>query len=198
MGWLLRVRLTSMCLGALLFALVSMASETMSAQSSGTAPAEGQKLSSVAELPATVSAKPPSSPDAAKQLAKALQIAAKQGKPSRLPAYISDDLGLTHASAANQQLLWASMLDIDGARSIYLVDGTDVAVVITAVNEQTMVYLVRSGVLKKAGLLKSGRLGSRSLQNVPLASAVTRFNAERDLWIELLAAKSPPGSPSKK
>jgi len=187
-----------MCLVALLFALVSIASESMSAQSSGTAPAEGQKPSSIAELPPTVSAKPPSSPDAAKQLAKVLRIAAKQGRLSRVPGYIADDLGLTHASAASQQPLWASELDIDGARRIYLVNDTDAAVVITAVNEQTMVYLVRAGVLKKAGELKSGKWGSRSLQNVPLASAVARFNAERDLWIELLAAKSPPGPPSKK
>jgi hypothetical protein len=187
-----------MCLVALLFALVSIASESMSAQSSGTFPAEGQKLSSVAELPATVSAKPPSSPDAARQLAKVLQIAAKQGTQSHVPPYIADDLGLTHASATIEQSLWASELDIDGARKIYLVNNTDVAVVMTAVNEQTTVYLVRSGVLKKAGRLTSGRLGSKSLQNVPLASAVAGFNAERDLWIELLAAKFPPGSPSKK
>ncbi len=198
MGWLLRARLRSMCLVALLFVLVSIASESMSAQSSGAAPAESQKLSSAAELPVAVSAKPPSSPDAAKQLAKVLQIAAKQGSPSRVPAYISDDLGLTHASVTIEQSLWASELDIDGARKIYLVNDTDAAVVMTAVNEQTMVYLVRSGVLKKAGRVKSGRLGSKSLQNVPLASAVAGFNSERDLWIELLTAKFPAGSPSKK
>jgi hypothetical protein len=46
--------------------------------------------------------------------------------------------------------------------------------------------------------LKSGKWGSKSLQNVPLASAVAGFNAERDLWIEQLAAKYPAGSPSKK
>ena len=197
MGRLGQTRVTSMWLFALLFALVSIASESMRAQSSSTAPAEGQKPSSIAELPPTVSAKPPSSPDAAKQLAKVLRIAAKQGRLSRVPGYIADDLGLTHASAASQQPLWASELDIDGARRMYLVNDTDTAVVITAVNEQTMVYLVRSGVLKKAGLLKSGKWGSRSLQNIPLASAASGYNAERDLWIELLAAKSPSGPPSK-
>lgn len=196
MDWLVRTRLTSICLVALLFALVSIASESMSAQSPSAAPAEGQKLSSVAELPATVSAKPPSSPDAAKQLSKALQIAAKRGRPSHVPDYIAGDLGLARASTATP--LWASELNIDGARRIYLVNDTDTAVVITAVNEQTIVYLVRSGVLKKAGQLKSGKWGSKSLQNVPLASAVAGFNAERDLWIEQLAAKFSPGSPSKK
>jgi hypothetical protein len=89
------------------------------------------------------------------------------------------------------------MLDIDGARKVYLVDDTDAAVVITAVNEQTIVYLVRSGVLKKAGRVKSGTWGSKSLQNIPLATAAAGFNAERDLWIQLLAAQFPPGSPSK-
>jgi hypothetical protein len=187
----------SICLVVLLFALVSIASESMSAQSTSAAPPESQKPSSIAELPPAASAKAQSSsPDAARQLAKVLQIAAKQGRPSHVPDYIAGDLGLARASTANP--LWASELDIDGARRIYLVNDTDTAVVITAVNEQTMVYLVRSGVLKKAGQLKSGKWGSRSLQNVPLASAVAGFNAERDLWIELLAAKFSPGSPSKK
>jgi hypothetical protein len=196
MGWLMRTRLTSMCLVALLFALVSISKENMSAQSPSAAPPESQKLSSAAELPASVPAKPPNSPDAAKQFSKALQIAAKRGRPSHVPDYIAGDLGLARASTANP--LWASELGIDGARRIYLVNDTDTAVVITAVNEQTMVYLVRSGVLKKAGQLKSGKWGSKSLQNVPLASAVGGFNAERDLWIEQLAAKFPPGPPSKK
>jgi hypothetical protein len=181
----------------LLFALVSHSGETVSAQSPSTAPVEGQKASSVADLPVNVIAKAPNSADAAKQLAKAFQSVAKRGRPSYLSQFIAEDLGLAHASAATQQPLWASMLDIDGARKVYLVDDTDAAVVITAVNEQTIVYLVRSGVLKKAGRVKSGTWGSKSLQNIPLATAAAGFNAERDLWIQLLAAQFPPGSPSK-
>lgn len=197
MSWLVRTRLTSICLFALLFALVSHSGGTVSAQSPGTAPAEGQKPSSVADLPVNVIAKAPTSADAAKQLAKAFQIAAKRGQSSHVPQFLAEDLGLAHATAATQQPLWASMLDIDGARKVYLVDDSDAAVVITAVNEQTIVYLVRSGVLKKAGRLKSGNWGSKSLQNIPLATAAAGFNTERDLWIQLLAAQFPPGRPSK-
>ncbi len=199
MGWLMRTRLTSICLLALLFALVSTQAITMSAQSSSAIPAEGQKPSSIAELPPAASAKSPSnSPDATKQLAKALQIAAKRGTPSHVPPYIADDLGLTHASVTVEQSLWASELDIEGARKIYLVNNSNVAVFITAVNEQTMVYLVRSGVLKKAGRVTSGRLGSKSLQNVPLAAAAAGFNVERDFWIQWIDTNFPDGSPSKK
>jgi hypothetical protein len=89
------------------------------------------------------------------------------------------------------------MLDIDAARRVFLVNDTDAAVVMTVVGEHTMVYLVRSGVLKKAAQLKEGRMRSISLQDIPLASALPGFNAERDLWIEQLAAKYPPGSKSK-
>jgi hypothetical protein len=145
-------------------------------------------------LPAAAAAKAPNPPDPAKQLSKAFQIVAKRGRRSHLPDYISFDLGLPNSA---QQPLGAYMLDIDGARRVFLLDDSDAAVVMTAVGEHTMVYLVRSGVLKKAAQLKQGRLRSLSLQNVPLASALAGFNAERDLWIEQLAAKFPPGSTSK-
>jgi hypothetical protein len=54
-----------------------------------------------------------------------------------------------------------------------------------------MFYLVRAsaGVLKQAAILKSGRLGSKSLQNVPLSAATAGFIVERDFWMETLAAK---------
>ena len=196
MGWLVRTRLTSICLFALLFALVSNSGETVSAQSSSAAPAEGRKASSVTGTPAAASAKATNPPDRAKEkeLSKAFQTVAKRGRSSHLPDYIADGLGLPNAT---QQPLWASMLDIDGARRVFLIDDTDAAVVMTAAGEHTMVYLVRSGVLKKAAQLKEGRKRSMSLQDIPLASALPGFNAERDLWIEELAAKHPPGSRSK-
>ena len=203
MGWLVRTRLTSICLFALLFALFSNSGEIASAQSSSAAPAEGQKSSSVAELPPAPKAPNPPNvakaanpPDRAKakELSKAFQIVTKRGRLSHLPDYLAYDLGLPNAS---QQPLWASMLDIDGARRVFLIDETDAAVVMTAAGEHTMVYLIRSGVLKKAARIQPGRRGSRSLHDVPLASAVAGFNAERDLWIEELAAKYSPGSRSK-
>jgi len=197
MGWLVRTRLTSMCLVALLFALVSVSSESMSAQSSSTAPAEGQTAPPPPNMPSAASVKAPPPADPAKQFSKAVQIVEKRGRRSHLPDYIADDLGLPRTGAANQQPVGASVLDIDSARRIYLIDDSDAAVMITAANESTMVYLIRSGVLKKAGQMKSGRWGSMSVQNVPLASAAAGFNAERDLWIEQLAAKFPAESRSK-
>ena len=209
MSWLARTRLTSICLLALLFALVSNSGETVSAQSSSAAPAEAQKLSSVAELPPAPAAKAPNPPDAAKapnpadvakdparakELSKAFQIVKKRGSSTYLADYVSYGLGLPNAT---QQPMWASMLDIDDSRRVYAVNDTDVAVVMTAVGEQTIVYLVRGGVLKKAAKIQSGRMGSKSLKDIPLASAAAGFNAERDKWIELLAAKFPPGSRSK-
>jgi len=193
MGWLVRTRLTFMCVVALLFALLSISGETVSAQSSSTAPAEEQKPSSLADMP-VVSSKAPNSQDSARQFSKALQIAAKRGRRSHLPDYIASGLGLPNGT---MQPMWASVVDIDGGRTIYLPDGTDAAVVITAVGERTMAYLVRAGVLKKAVQIKSGGGGSKSLQNVPIGSAVENFNAERDLWIEQLVAKFPAASPSK-
>lgn len=193
MAWLVRTRLT-ICLLALLFALASNSGETMSAQSSSAAPAEGQKASSVGELPVAASAKAPNPADQAKQLSKALQIAARRGKPSHLPDYISYGLGLPNATL---QPLWAAELDVDGARRVYLVNDTDTAVVVTAAGEHTMVYLVRSGALKKAAIMVSGKYRSISLEDVPLASAVVGFNAERDLLLEQLPAKFPPKSKSK-
>ncbi len=183
MGFPVRMRLASICL----LALLSISGETMSAQSSGTAPAEVQKPSSVADLPVAASAGAPNAPDPARQLSALLPIVAKRGRPSHLPAFISSDLGLPGTA---DQTLGASVLDIDGARRIFLLDSMDAAVVVTAANEQTMVYLVRSGVLKKATELKRGRMRSMSLKNVPLASAQAGFNTERNLWIQELAAKS--------
>jgi len=173
--------------------LLSISGETMNAQSSGTAPAEIQKPSSAADSPVAASARAPNAPDQARQLSALLPIVAKRGRPSHLPAFLSSGLGLP---GTTDQLLGASVLDIDGARRVFLVDNMDAAVVMTAVNEHTMVYLVRSGALKKAAELKRGRMRSMSLENVPMASALTGFNAERDLWIQELAAKS-AGPPSK-
>jgi hypothetical protein len=183
MGFPVRTRLTSI----FLLALLSISGETMNAQSSGTAPAEVQKTSSAADLPVAASAKVPNAPDPARRLSALLPIVAKRGQPSHLPAFLSSGLGLP---GTTDQLLGASVLDIDGARRVFLVDNMDAAVVMTAVNEQTTVYLVRSGVLKKAAQLKRGRMGSMSLQNIPLASALVGFDAERNLWIQELDAKS--------
>jgi len=210
MGWLARTRLTSICLLALLFALVSNSGETVSAQSSSAAADEGQRPSSVAELPPAPKeqnppdaakapnpadrAKAPDTADRAKELSKAFQIVKKRGTGAHLADYVAYGLGLPNAT---QQPMWASMLEIDDARRIYIVNDMDVAVVMTTVGENTVVYLVRGGVLKKAARIKSGRMGSKSLQDIPLASAAAGFNAERDQWIELLAAKVPDGSRSK-
>ena len=173
MGWLARTRLTSICLLALLFALVSNSGETVSAQSSSAAPGDGQKLSSVAELPPGAPAKeanppdvakapnpPANTPDRAKELSKAFQIVKKRGSSSYLADYVSYGLGLPNAT---QQPMWASTLDIGDARRVYVVNDTDIAVIMSAVGEHTVVYLVRGGVLKKAARIKSGRMGSKSL-----------------------------------
>jgi hypothetical protein len=188
MDWLARTRLTSMFLIALLFALVSMSCETLSAQSSSSAPAGGPTTAPPASKPTVTSVKPPQAADRNKQLYKALQMATKRGTLSYLPDYIAGELGMNRASA-NGQHEWATVLDIDGARKIYLIDNANTAVAIIDANGQTMVYLIRSGVLKQAGLLKSGRFGSQSLQNIPLSKAADGFNVERDLWMEQLVAK---------
>jgi hypothetical protein len=81
--------------------------------------------------------------------------------------------------------------DSEGLRTIYLLDDRDAAVVVSEVGGHVMFYLVRAsaGVLKQAAILKSGRLGSKSLQNVPLSAATAGFIVERDFWMETLAAK---------
>ena len=193
MAWLVRTRLTSMCLFALLFALTSISAETMSAQSSNTAPAEGQPPSSIADMPVAPSVKAPSSPDAAKQFSKALQVVKQRGHRAHVADYITSGLGIRNAP------FWASVVeDNSGQRTIYLLEDTNAAVLVTEAGGTPVFYLARAGVLKQAAVLKSGRWGSKSLQDVPLKSAVAGFNTERDFWIEALAAMPPAESPSKK
>lgn len=193
MGLLVRVRAKSICLVALLFVLLCSVGETMSAQSASAVPAERQDVSSSADMLSAASPKAPNpSPDLAKQFSKALQLVERRGRRTHFPDYMWNDLGMSNAS---MQPLGASFVeDVDRSRAIYLIDNTDYAVVITG----GTVYLVsRAGALKKAAQMKSGRRGSKSLQNVPLNSAVVSFNAERDFWIEQLAIKFPAKSPSK-
>ena len=198
MAWLVRSRLTSMCLFVLLFALTSISGETMSAQSSSTAPAEGQPPSSIADLPVIPYVRAPNSSDPAKQFSKALQVVKKRGRHAHVADYITSGLGIRNASV-NLEPLWASVVeDSSGQRTIYLLEDTNAAVLITEAGGTPVFYLARAGVLKQAAVLKSGRWGSKSLQDVPLKSAVAGFNTERDFWIEALAAMSPADSPSKK
>jgi hypothetical protein len=192
MGVLVWVRVYSMYRVALLFILLFIARETMNAQPFNTASGEGQNASSSADMLGTASAKAPNPADPAEQFSKVLQMVEKRGLRTHLFEYIWNDLGRSNPSMLP---LWASALavvDVDGGRVIYLVDDTNVAVLITERGEQPMVYLVsRAGVLEKAAQMKSGRWGSKSLQNVPLGSAVASFNEERDFWIEQLATRSP-------
>ncbi len=193
MAWLVRTRLTSMCLFALLFALTSIFAETMSAQSSSTAPAEEQKPSSIADMPAAASVKAPPPADAAKQFSKALQVVKKRGHRAHVADYITSDLGIRNAP------YWASVVeDNSSQRTIYLLDETNAAVLVTEAGGTPVFYMARAGVLKQAAVLKSGRWGAKSLQDVPLKSAVAGFNTERDFWIEALAAMPPAEPPSKK
>jgi hypothetical protein len=177
-----------MFLIALLFALVSMSGGTLSAQSSSSAPAGGQTAAPPASTPTVTSVKPPQAADRNKQFYKALQMAAKRGTLSYLPDYIASELGMNRASFTGQHE-WATVLDIDSARKIYLIDNANTAVAMIDTNGQTIVYLIRFGVLKQAGLLKPAHFGSQSLENIPLSKAAAGFNAERDLWMEQLAAK---------
>jgi hypothetical protein len=192
MNLLVRVQAKSACRVVLLFVLLCIAGESLSAQSSSTAPGEGQNASSSADMLGSVSVKAPNPPDPGKQFSTALQVVEKRGRRTHFPDYMWNDLGMSNAS---MQPLGASFMeDVDSNRAIYLVDGSNTAVVIKG----GMVYLAtRSGVLKKAAQMKSGSHWSRSLQGVPLGPAVMSFNAERDFWIEQLAMKVPAKPPSK-
>jgi hypothetical protein len=179
-----------MCLFALLFALLSISGESMSAQSSSAAPAEAQ-TAPPANMPSAASVKPPPPADPAKQFAKALQTVRKRGGRAHIPDYITSGLGMPNVSG-NSEPFWASVVrDNEGLRTIYLLDDRDAAVVVSEVGGHVMFYLVRAsaGVLKQAAILKSGRLGSKSLQNISLSAATAGFLVERDFWMEALAAK---------
>lgn len=192
MNLLVRARAKSTCRVVLLFVLLCVAGEILRAQSSSTTPGEGRNASSSADMLGSASIKAPNPPDAGKQFSKALQMVEKRGRRTHFPDYMWNDLGMSNASI---QPLGASLVeDVDSSRAIYLVDGSNAAVVIKG----GMVYLVtRAGVLKKAAQMKSGSHWSRFLQGVPLESAVMSFNAERDFWTEQLAMKVPAKSPSK-
>jgi hypothetical protein len=171
---------------ALLFALVSICGESMSAQSSGSAPAEGQQASS---MPSIASVKPPPPADPAKAFNKALRTVEKRGARAHVPDYVTTGLGMPNASV-NMEPLWAHVVaDHEGLRTIYLLDDTNAAVVVSEVGGHVMFYLVRDGVLKKAAQLKTGRFASKSLQNIPLGAAGAGYIAERDFWMEALASK---------
>jgi hypothetical protein len=180
-----------MGLVALLFALVSISGESMSAQSSGAAPSEAQTAPPAANMPSAASVKPPQPADPVKQFAKVLQTVAKRGGRSHIPDYITSGLGMPNVSG-NSEPFWASVVqDSEGLRTIYLIDGRNAAVVVSEVGGHVMFYLVRAsdGVFKQAAILKPGRLGSKSLQNISLSAATPGFIVERDFWLEALAAK---------
>jgi hypothetical protein len=191
MGWLVRTRLTSMGLFALLFALLSISGASMSAQSSVAAPAEAQTEPPAANMPSAASVKPPPPADPTKQFAKVLQTVRKRGGRSRVPDYVTSGLGMPNVNGASEPFGASVVKDSEGLRTIYLLDDRDAAVVVSEVGGHVMFYLVRAsaGVLKQAAILKSGRLGSKSLQNVPLSAATAGFIVERDFWMETLAAK---------
>jgi len=174
-----------MCLVALLFALVSISGESMSAQSSSAAPAEGQQAS---PMPSIASVKPPPPADPAKAFNKALRTVEKRGVQARVPDYVATGLGLPNAAVLDPARAHV-VADQEGLRTIYLLDDINATVVVSEVGGHVMFYLVRDGVLKKAALLKTGRLASKSLQNIPLSAAGPGFIAERDFWMEALAAK---------
>jgi len=127
------------------------------------------------------------------QFFAAIQEVRKRGQRMQVPDYIGHDLGLVNVNMP--RLVAFRVSTSDDVHAMYVIDerGNDTVMLISQAGGQPVVYVTSSaGVLKKAAVVTTGRLSSRTLHPVSLAGVEDAFKTEREFWIKILQSAGDP------
>ena len=94
----------------------------------------------------------------------------KRGRRMQVPDYIGHDLGLVNVNMP--RLAAFSLSTEDDMHAIYVIDElrNDTVMLISQAGGRPLVYVTNSaGVLKKAAVITTGRMSSRTLHLIPVA-----------------------------
>jgi hypothetical protein len=121
-----------------------------------------------------------------------VRLIQKEGRSATVSHSIALDLGLVTFSEYRLQVQAHALEDIDSHRAIYVIDDTRAVLFMIKTGDTPVVYLAdRAGVLRKAGRIHMGRLGSQSFQRIPKDEAATGFNAEKEFWTKISMGTDP-------
>lgn len=201
---LIRMRLLRACQVFLFAGLLLVAGQAVLAQSAGAtpapAPAAAPSQTPQAASPQTPQAVQPAQtpgetsakPQTPAKFEDAVRLIQKEGRSTTISNNIAEDLGLVTFSEYMLPVQAHALDDVESHRVIYVLDDTRTVLLMIKTGDIPVVYLAdRAGVLRKAGRIQTGRLGSQSFQRIPMNEAGTGFNAEKEFWIKASMSPDP-------
>jgi hypothetical protein len=178
---------TTVFLAGVLLALSALTTAA-SAQSSGTEPA-GKPAAAEKHKKAEKAPKLPRGADP--QFVAMLNQVRQRGLRSQVPDYISHDLGLVNVNLPRAFAYRLSSSDDQRAIAVFDEIGSDWVLMMQASEPRIVFVTNSSGMLKKAGVMSTGRLNSVTVHPVPLAGVEDAYQTEKEFWMKQLRTGDP-------